>query len=175
MTDLIDDVIYTILLQISLTDVSNFSCINRQFALVCRSDRGMQEIKRKYTETLVNEVLKIAGPKLFDMIRQNYISYLGNEQYVQFVKEIYPKTEQDKSIFDLFCNYSKSLCDIEMKVAPMYYQEPSQLLRRLVRLVNSQILREFLYSQQLILKQLRREIEGLVARFKYYPKIEEVD
>lgn len=44
MLDLIDDVIYMILGYISLDDVSKFSCVNKRFAEVCRSDRGMDEI-----------------------------------------------------------------------------------------------------------------------------------
>ena len=155
---LINDVIYTILLQISLEDVCKFSRIDKRFATVCKSERGTKEIKRKedqHIQTLINEILEISGPVLFDIIRHNYTSYLSNDKYIHYIKAIQQKTKEQTYIIELLCG-----CRNINTLVWLFPEVESLLIKE-----NHNLLKEFLYTNKNILGRLRREIADIVLNF----------
>lgn len=159
---LINDVIYMILMHLSLGGVLKFSRINKQFAEVCRSERGCKEIKRKeqqYIETLIAEVLNIGESKLFALIRQDYIPYLSNNQYKHFIKEIYQVAEERKYILELFYIY------IRIRAAIYFCSCKLDNHELLVIEENRRVLSGFLYHNKQIVRRLRTDIDYLILKF----------
>ena len=155
---LINDVIYTILLHISFVDVSHFCRIDKRVLAVCKSERGEKEIKRKeqdYFKILIDEVIKRSKRRLFNIIRNNYVSYLSNDKYIHFVREIYPKTEKNADMLDLFC---EEYCIFDVICRSLFKSS-------LIEKENKNILRGFLYANKNVVLQLRREIETILIKY----------
>lgn len=161
MTDiLIDDVIYTILLNVSLGDVAKFSRIDKRFAEVCRSERGIKEIKRKereYYEILIDDVIKRSQNRLFEIIRHNYIPYLSNDKYIRFVREIYPKTEKNADILDSFCKHHYTW--------DIMYRFP-HITPLVIEKENDNVLKAFLYANKDVVKRLKEEIGDILIKHR---------
>lgn len=168
---LINDVIYTILIHVPLEDVLKFSRIDRRFLEVCRSERGRKEIERKYYDTLIDEILSIAGITLFEIIKRDYISYLSSQAYINFATEIY-KTEENVYIIALLCSYF-SIYTIKFvldKYKSIFPNMEISLMKE-----NQNVLKEFLYYNKHIIKRLRTEINDIILRFNERSIIDEVD
>lgn len=160
---LIDDVIYLILFQTELHDVSTLSRINTQFATVCRSERGIKEIKRKQQEyfDMIEEILDIGGIELYEIVQRNFMSYLSERQYRKFVLENCENYQM--------CTLLGSTATIEDLI--LSYPD----LKQLILETNRNILRGLLYQNRGMVKPLRAEIQEIVLKFRARPRMCEVD